>query len=138
MTRRRGIIWSPDSTAGGKIALSNATADRSGFGFIGLIGAPSIKLSAGNIEVLGGTDTRICPIELIGRLCVSQLQSVDAVYVSVGPSHAGTGSTENGEGVCMHPQRRGVVAAPATLKSYIPAAVSRARMAPSNRWIQLE
>ncbi|MDH4078184.1 MAG: hypothetical protein OEU68_00045 [Nitrospira sp.] len=41
------------STAGKNIAFSNVTADRGGFGFIGLIGAPSIKLVADVIELLG-------------------------------------------------------------------------------------
>ncbi|OQW35411.1 MAG: hypothetical protein A4E19_01185 [Nitrospira sp. SG-bin1] len=41
------------STAGKNIAFSNVTADRGGFGFIGLIGAPSIKLGADVIELLG-------------------------------------------------------------------------------------
>lgn len=41
------------NTAGKNIAFMNATADRGGFGFIGLIGAPSITLSADVIELLG-------------------------------------------------------------------------------------
>jgi hypothetical protein len=41
------------STAGKNIAFTNATSDRGGFGFIGLIGAPSIKLTADVIEILG-------------------------------------------------------------------------------------
>lgn len=41
------------STAGKNIAFMNATSDRGGFGFIGLIGAPSIKLTADVIELLG-------------------------------------------------------------------------------------
>jgi hypothetical protein len=41
------------STAGKNIAFMNATSDRGGFGFIGLIGAPSIKLSADVIEIMG-------------------------------------------------------------------------------------
>jgi hypothetical protein len=41
------------STAGKNIAFTNATSDRGGFGFIGLIGAPSIKLTADVIELLG-------------------------------------------------------------------------------------
>jgi hypothetical protein len=41
------------STAGKNIAYMNATSDRGGFGFIGLIGAPSIKLTADVIELLG-------------------------------------------------------------------------------------
>ena len=34
-------------------AFANATSDRGGFGFIGLIGAPTITLSADVIEILG-------------------------------------------------------------------------------------
>lgn len=41
------------STAGKNIVFSNVTADRGGFGFIGIIGAPSIKLGADVIEILG-------------------------------------------------------------------------------------
>lgn len=41
------------NTAGRNIVFSNVTADKGGFGFIGLIGAPSIKLSADVIELLG-------------------------------------------------------------------------------------
>lgn len=41
------------TTAGKNIVFSNVTADRGGFGFIGLIGAPSIKLGADVIEILG-------------------------------------------------------------------------------------
>ena len=41
------------NTAGKNIAFSNATADRGGIGFIGLIGAPSITLSADVIELSG-------------------------------------------------------------------------------------
>ena len=41
------------STAGKNIAFANATSDRGGFGFIGLIGAPTITLSADVIEILG-------------------------------------------------------------------------------------
>ncbi len=41
------------STAGKNIAFSNATADQGGFGFIGLIGAPTITLTADVIEILG-------------------------------------------------------------------------------------
>lgn len=40
-------------TRGKNIAFTNATADRGGFGFIGLIGAPSITLTADVIEILG-------------------------------------------------------------------------------------
>ena len=40
------------STTGKNIAFSNATADQGGFGFIGLIGAPKITLSADVIEIL--------------------------------------------------------------------------------------
>ncbi len=35
------------------IAFTNATADKGGIGFIGLIGAPSITLTADVIEILG-------------------------------------------------------------------------------------
>ena len=45
------------STAGKNLAFSNVTADRGGFGFIGLIGAPSIRLSADVIELLGEEST---------------------------------------------------------------------------------
>ncbi len=41
------------SLAGKNIAFSNATADKGGFGFIGLIGAPSITLTADVVELLG-------------------------------------------------------------------------------------
>jgi len=41
------------NTAGKNIAFANATSDRGGFGFIGLIGAPNITLSADVIEILG-------------------------------------------------------------------------------------
>ena len=38
---------------GKKIAFTNAFADKGGFGFIGLIGAPTITLTADVIELLG-------------------------------------------------------------------------------------
>ena len=41
------------NTAGKNIAFTNATSDRGGFGFIGLIGAPTITLTADVIEMLG-------------------------------------------------------------------------------------
>ena len=41
------------STTGKNIAFSNATADRGGFGVIGLIGAPTITLTADVVEILG-------------------------------------------------------------------------------------
>ena len=41
------------NTSGKRIAFANATADRGGFGFIGLIGAPKITLSADVVEILG-------------------------------------------------------------------------------------
>lgn len=41
------------STAGKNIAFTNATADKGGFGFIGLIAVPRIKLTADVIELLG-------------------------------------------------------------------------------------
>lgn len=47
--RKEGI-----ETTGKNIAFTNATADKGGFGFIGLIGAPTITLTADVIEVLGG------------------------------------------------------------------------------------
>ena len=40
-------------TTGKNIAFTNATADKGGFGFIGLIGAPTITLTADVIEILG-------------------------------------------------------------------------------------
>jgi hypothetical protein len=40
-------------TTGKNIAFTNATADRGGFGLIGLIGAPVITLTADVIEILG-------------------------------------------------------------------------------------
>jgi len=40
-------------TKGKNIAFTNATADKGGIGFIGLIGAPSITLTADVIEILG-------------------------------------------------------------------------------------
>lgn len=49
------------STAGKNIAFSNVTADRGGFGFIGLIGAPSIKLGADVIELLGEDHSAAVP-----------------------------------------------------------------------------
>lgn len=48
-----GLTKEGISTAGKNIAFTNATSDRGGFGFIGLIGAPSIKLTADVIELLG-------------------------------------------------------------------------------------
>lgn len=41
------------NVAGKKIAFSNVTAARGGIGFIGLIGVPSITLSADVIELVG-------------------------------------------------------------------------------------
>ena len=41
------------NTSGKNVAFANATSDRGGFGFIGLIGAPTITLSADVIEILG-------------------------------------------------------------------------------------
>jgi len=41
------------STTGKNIAFTNATADKGGFGFIGLIGAPKITLTADVVEILG-------------------------------------------------------------------------------------
>jgi hypothetical protein len=41
------------TTSGKNIGYANATSDRGGFGFIGLIGAPTITLSADVIEILG-------------------------------------------------------------------------------------
>ncbi|HEU4503828.1 MAG TPA: hypothetical protein VFR79_03310 [Nitrospira sp.] len=41
------------NTSGKNIAFANATSDRGGFGFIGLIGAPTITLTADVIEILG-------------------------------------------------------------------------------------
>lgn len=41
------------STAGKNIAFKNATADKGGIGFIGIIAAPRIKLTADVIEILG-------------------------------------------------------------------------------------
>ena len=41
------------NTSGKNIGFANATADRGGFGFIGLIGAPTITLSADVVEILG-------------------------------------------------------------------------------------
>ena len=41
------------STAGKNIAFTNATADKGGIGFIGLIAVPRIKLTADVIELLG-------------------------------------------------------------------------------------
>jgi len=41
------------STTGKNIAFTNATADRGGFGFIGLIGTPTITLTADVVEILG-------------------------------------------------------------------------------------
>jgi hypothetical protein len=41
------------NTAGKNIGFANATSDRGGFGFIGLIGTPKITLSADVIEILG-------------------------------------------------------------------------------------
>ena len=40
-------------TTGKNIAFTNARADKGGFGFIGLIGAPAITLTADVIEILG-------------------------------------------------------------------------------------
>ena len=41
------------STSGKAIAYTNATSDRGGFGFIGLIGAPTITLTSDVVELLG-------------------------------------------------------------------------------------
>ena len=41
------------NTTGRNIAFTNATADQGGFGFIGLIGAPKITLTADVVEILG-------------------------------------------------------------------------------------
>ncbi len=41
------------NTTGKNIAFTNATADQGGFGFIGLIGAPKITLTADVLEILG-------------------------------------------------------------------------------------
>jgi hypothetical protein len=41
------------TTSGKNIGFANATSDRGGFGFIGLIGAPKITLSADVVEILG-------------------------------------------------------------------------------------
>lgn len=49
------------STAGKNIAFTNATSDRGGFGFIGIIGAPSIKLTADIIELLGDAPVPAAP-----------------------------------------------------------------------------
>ena len=40
-------------TTGKNIAFKNALSDKGGFGFIGLIGAPTITLTADVIEILG-------------------------------------------------------------------------------------
>jgi hypothetical protein len=49
------------NTAGKNIGFANATSDRGGFGFIGLIGAPTITLSADVVEILGGTSPEGSP-----------------------------------------------------------------------------
>ena len=41
------------TTSGKNIGFANATADKGGFGFIGLIGTPKITLTADVIEILG-------------------------------------------------------------------------------------
>jgi len=41
------------ATRGKNSAFTNATADKGGFGYIGLIGAPTITLTADVIEILG-------------------------------------------------------------------------------------
>jgi hypothetical protein len=41
------------NTAGKNLAFANATSDAGGFGFIGLIGAPTITLSADVLEIIG-------------------------------------------------------------------------------------
>ena len=46
---------------GKNIAFTNATADKGGFGFIGLIGAPTITLTADVIEILGEAPPPIAP-----------------------------------------------------------------------------
>jgi hypothetical protein len=40
-------------TTGKNIAFTNVTADQGGFGFIGLIGAPTITLTSDVLEILG-------------------------------------------------------------------------------------
>ncbi|MEP6958615.1 MAG: hypothetical protein ABI980_07775 [Nitrospirota bacterium] len=47
--------------AGKKIAFTNAFADKGGFGFIGLIGAPTITLTADVIELLGEAPSEAVP-----------------------------------------------------------------------------
>ena len=46
--RKEGV-----ETKGKNIGFANATADKGGWGFIGLIGAPAITLTADVVEVLG-------------------------------------------------------------------------------------
>ena len=41
------------TTNGKHIGYTNATSDRGGFGFIGLIGAPTITLTSDVVEILG-------------------------------------------------------------------------------------
>ena len=48
-------------TTGKNIAFTNATADKGGFGFIGLIGAPAITLTADVIEILGEAPPPLAP-----------------------------------------------------------------------------
>jgi hypothetical protein len=47
--------------AGKNIGFANATADRSGVGLFGLIGAPTITLTADVIEILGEASPPIAP-----------------------------------------------------------------------------
>jgi hypothetical protein len=49
------------STVGKNIAFTNATSDRGGFGFIGLIAVPRIKLTADVIELLGDAPVPAVP-----------------------------------------------------------------------------
>lgn len=54
--KREGI-----DTTGKNIAFTNALSDKGGFGFIGLIGAPTITLTADVIEILGEAPPQAVP-----------------------------------------------------------------------------
>jgi hypothetical protein len=51
--RKEGV-----ETTGKNIGFSNATADKGGFGIIGIIGAPTITLTADVVEILGAQPSK--------------------------------------------------------------------------------
>jgi hypothetical protein len=51
--RKEGV-----ETTGKNIGFANATADKGGFGIIGIIGAPTITLTADVVEILGAQPSK--------------------------------------------------------------------------------